>query len=206
MLHHYNRLSDQFKDVSQGGWNKSRGWTYKLHEISELNEKKLGIYGFGKIGSTVAHIGAAFGMKILAHHKRPIDQKSITSVDLDELFETADVITLHASLSDQNHQVVNNKLLAKMKATSILINTGRGGLIDELALFQALNKGKPAAAYLDVLSEEPPATNHQLIGHPRCYITPHQAWASLESRKRLISSVANNLEDFINGRYTNRVV
>jgi glycerate dehydrogenase len=174
----------------------------------ELADKTIGIVGFGNIGSTTARIARAFGMKVLAYTSKPQTQlpEGVTKASLDELFTQSDIVTLHCSLTPDTHHLVDAARLSQMKSTAILINTGRGPLVDEPALAQALHAGSIAAAGLDVLSVEPPSADNPLLTAPNCYITPHIAWATREARSRLMCIAVENLRDFIAGRIVNSVV
>jgi len=202
-----NRVGDHDQDVQAGGWAKNRDFSYTLSPIPELAGKTMGIYGFGRIGQQVAKIALAFGMKVLAKHKHPKRDAmpGVEFVDIKTLFAQSDVVTLHAPLTDKNAGVVNNDLLAGMKSTAYLINTARGGLINEPDLKEALEKNVIAGAALDVLSQEPPRNDHPLIGLHNCIITPHIAWASVEARQRLMDETIKNVEAFLNGKPRNVV-
>tara|TARA_Y100001972_G_C7663509_1_gene334957 strand:+ start:1884 stop:2831 length:948 start_codon:yes stop_codon:yes gene_type:complete len=180
-------------------WTHNDDWCYWKKGITELHNKTLGIYGLGSIGKAVAKIGEAFGMQIAvtSNHAKQSDYPNWKLVDLEELFTISDVISLHAPLTSANEKIVNTQLLHKMKKTAFLINTGRGGLINESDLRQALQEKQLAGAGLDVLSIEPPAKDHPLLGLENCLITPHHAWAARESRVRLIGMVAENIREFL---------
>lgn len=196
------------KSVSEGGWVHSKDFSYQLKPIMELQHKTLGIIGFGQIGKAVAKIAIAFGMKVIASHKHPErDQvEGVRFVDQKSCFSEADIISLHCPLNDNNQQFVNRELLSIMKPTSFLINTSRGGLINEQDLTEALNNGQIAAAALDVLSTEPPSPNNPLLHAKNCLVTPHIAWATFESRSRLIDIVVNNVKAFLGGSPENVVM
>lgn len=196
--------------VHDGEWTGCPDFSFTAAPITELSGKTLGIVGLGAIGQRVARIGAALGMNIAAAHQRSMDRVSIPGVEVrwltvDELFAQADVISLHCPLTDQTRHMVNAERLGRMKKTALLINTGRGPLIDEAALAEALQKGRIAGAGLDVLSAEPPPASNPLLGAPHCVITPHIAWASVEARRRLMQRAADNLRAFIAGQPTNVV-
>jgi len=202
-----NRVGDHNQDVQTGGWAKNRDFSYTLSPIPELAGKTIGIYGFGRIGQQVARIAQAFGMKVLAKHKHPERDAmpGVEFVDLETLFAQSDVVTLHAPLTEKNAGVVNYDLLASMKATAYLINTARGGLINEPDMRSALEKNVIAGAGLDVLSQEPPSKEHPLIGLSNCVITPHIAWASVEARQKLMDETIKNVEAFLRGEPRNVV-
>ena len=195
------------ESVSKGDWVKSKDFSYHLKPIMELQDKTLGIIGLGQIGQNVARIALAFGMKVIASHKHPERDKmeGVSFVDEKTCFSEADIITLHCPLNEKNFQFVNKKLVATMKPTSLLINTSRGGLINENDLAEALNSGVIAGAALDVLSIEPPSTDNPLLHAKNCLINPHVAWATFESRSRLMDVVVNNVKAFLEGKEENVV-
>ena len=200
-----NKIYEHNQSVQNGQWNVAPDFCYTLSPIIELQGKTLGIYGFGKIGKAVAQIALAFGMKVIANHKHPERDKTegVQFVSLEELLEASDFVTLHAPLTDSNQQIVNAHLLGKMKSKAILINTGRGGLINEVDLKTALEEEWIAGAGLDVLSQEPPREGNNLMGVKNCIITPHNAWASRASRQRLLDATIENISAFLNGKRGN---
>ncbi len=202
-----NEVALHARSVAQGEWTKKDVWCYWLSEVTELSGKTLGIYGYGVIGREVAKIGLAFGMRVIAYRRSdgPSDLIGVKMVDFDQLIAESDFLSLHAPLSAANQGVINRDVFSKMKSTAILINTGRGGLINEADLANALKEEAIAGAALDVLSEEPPSQGHPLIGLPRCIISPHMAWVARESRQRLLDMVGRNLKAHINGHPINVV-
>ncbi len=202
-----NKISLHVEDVKNGGWQNSDDWNYTLGQTTELAGKTMGIYGLGQIGNRVADIALAFGMKILAHHKHPERDKrpGVGFVELETLFSESDVVTLHVPLTADNQGIVNKKMLSLMKQSAILINTGRGGLINETDLKEALEHARIAAVALDVLTEEPPKNGHQLIGVKNCLITPHNAWATKEARNKLLEESVENVRAFLAGKARNLV-
>lgn len=202
-----NKVYQHHISVQAGEWQRSDDFAYTLHTLPELAGKIFGIYGFGRIGQRVADLAQAFGMKILATHKHPKRdaRPGVEFVSLEELFERSDVTSLHAPLSEANREIVNAQLLQRMKSTAYLINTGRGGLIQEADLKLALQEGQLAGAALDVLSTEPPKEGNVLISAPNCILTPHLAWASLEARQRLMDITLNNIRAFQAGAPQNVV-
>ncbi|MEM6698838.1 MAG: D-2-hydroxyacid dehydrogenase [Bacteroidota bacterium] len=202
-----NKVETYNQSVQNGDWSKSPDFCYTLNSIHELTGKTLGIYGLGKIGNKVVDIALAFDMKVLATHKHPIRdaREGVSFVDLESLFEQSDFISLHAPLNESNQQIVDRDLLSKMKSTAYLINTGRGGLIQELDLKEALENGQLAGAALDVLSSEPPQNGNPLIGTKNCILTPHVAWASFQSRERLMQICADNIKGFLENNLQNVV-
>jgi glycerate dehydrogenase len=173
----------------------------------ELQNKTLGIIGFGQIGQNVAKIALAFGMKVISSHKHPERDKmdGVAFVDEKTCFTEADIVSLHCPLNQDNFEFVNKQLLASMKPKTFLINTSRGGLVNENDLAEALNHEIIAGAALDVLSTEPPSANNPLLHAKNCLINPHVAWATFESRTRLMKTVVNNVKAFLKGKPENVV-
>lgn len=194
-----NNVALHNASVQELEWTNNDDWCYWKEGITELHGKTLGIYGLGSIGKAVAKIGEAFGMQIAAtsNHAKQSDYPDWKLVDLEELFSISDVISLHSPLTSSNEGIVNARLLHKMKKTAYLINTGRGALINEHDLRKALLEKRFAGAGLDVLSKEPPAKDHPLLGLYNCLVTPHHAWAARESRVRLIKMTAENILEFL---------
>ncbi len=197
LLSIYNQVEAHSASVKQGDWNQEKGFSYFLQTIPELATKTLTVVGYGQIGAAVAHIGKAFGMRVLivSQHATSLDQYEL--VTLEEGFQQGDVISLHWPLTPERHGMVNHQLLSLMRPTSVLINTARGGLINEKDLRDALQSGQIAAAALDVMNSEPPATNHPLFQLSNCILTPHIAWASLDSRKTLLDKVFQHVATFV---------
>ncbi|WP_291913183.1 D-2-hydroxyacid dehydrogenase [Chitinophaga sp. CB10] len=193
--------------VHQGRWSSSKDFSFWDFPLVELEGKTLGIVGLGQIGQAVARIGLAFGMQVIAHHKHPERDKmeGVRFVDLAACFKEADVVSLHTPMSAANKEFVNAALLDTMKRSAFLINTSRGGLINEADLEAALRSGRIAGAGVDVLSTEPPAADNPLLGAPNIVITPHIAWATSAARGRLLSAVVDNLDAFLSGRAKNVV-
>ena len=191
-------------------WPKSPIFTRLEHPVNEIFGKTLGIAGVGNIGETVGTIAEAMGMTIQVLHRKGSKNErhpEWNRVNENEFFSTSDIITLHCPLTESNHHLINEKTLSLMKSSSYLINTSRGGLIDEPALATALRNHIIRGAALDVLSEEPPPNDHCLLQEsvPNLLITPHNAWTSIESRKRLLNGIVENISSFINGSPINRV-
>jgi len=193
--------------VKQKRWAKSPDFCYYDAPMIELANLTLGIVGYGAIGKKVAKIALGFGMQVLIHSRtKPQDlPNNIRFVALDELATKSDVISLHCPLNDANSGFVNAEFLANMKDSAYLINTGRGPLINEADLLNALKTNVIAGAALDVLAVEPPDENNPLFEVNNLTITPHIAWATLAARQRLIGIAVNNLKDFLAGKKTNRV-
>lgn len=200
-----NHVAVHDADVKSGGWTNNPDWTYQRKPMIELWGKTMGIIGLGRIGQTTARVAKGFGMKVIAHNRSPKDIEGVEMKSLDEVFAESDVISLHCPLTAENREFVNAEKLAMMKSTAILINTGRGPLIQEADLAEALNTGKIRAAGLDVLHQEPPSMDNPLIHAKNCVITPHNAWGTRECRERLIQIAADNLQNFQNGTPSNVV-
>ena len=202
-----NRVGHHSSAVREGRWSACDDFCFWDHPLVELSGKTLGIVGFGRIGQAFGKAAKAFGMEILAAGSRPTKAgKEIAEyVSLDELYARADVISLHCPLFPETERMINKNTIAKMKDGVILLNTGRGQLICEPVLAEALRSGKVRAAGLDVLSQEPPAADNPLLTAPNCFITPHIAWAAKESRQRLMDTAVDNLKQFLNGTPVNVV-
>lgn len=200
-VHHYS------EKVSRGDWSKSPDFCFYDTPLIELLGKKIGIIGLGQTGYNTARIAIGFGMKVWAVTSKSRLQlpPEIRKADLDQVFHECDIISLHCPLTDSTRGLVNANRLSLMKPTSILINTGRGPLVNEQDLADALNTGKIYAAGLDVLSEEPPRSNNPLLTARNCFITPHIAWANFEARQRLIHITVSNLKAYIDGKPVNVV-
>ncbi len=199
-----NRVETHHHSVLSGHWSAQEDFSYTLLTVSELAGKTLGIIGFGKIGRRVGELAAAFGMTIL--YSGGSTRPSPGAVDLPTLFSQSDFITLHAPLNDATRYLINRETLALMKSSAKLINTGRGALIDETALLDALVERRIAGAALDVLTFEPPHHDHPLFSAPGVLVTPHMAWSSVEARRRLLEIVAANIARLSADDLTNRVV
>ncbi len=202
-----NHVGHHAQTVRDGRWAASPDFCYWDHPIIELSGRTLGIIGYGDIGSSVARIAVAFGMKVLASKRKwkTLPPAGVTPASIDEVFQNSDAISLHCPLTDATKHLVGERTLALMKSTAFLINTGRGPLVDEAALAQALNAGRIAGAGLDVLSVEPPKADNPLLSAKNCLITPHIGWASHAARVRLIDLTAANLRAFLDGTPTNVV-
>ena len=190
-----------------GRWSRSEDFCWMDTPVVELSGKILGIVGLGNIGSSVARIANAFGMEVMAvtSKEQPLLPNYIKKVTTNELFHTSDFISLHCPLTESTRGFICRESIAMMKPGVVIINTGRGPLVNEQDMAEALQQGRVGAFCADVLAQEPPAANHPLSGSPRAYITPHIAWASREARMRLIHIAAANLEAFLNGKPQNVV-
>ncbi len=191
--------------TAKGDWACSQTFSYLSYPISELYGKTLGIFGFGDIGRAVADIALAFGMKVIACSRSEKPYKTVEYVTKEELFSSSDYLTLHCPLTDETRGLVNEKTLALMKPTAVLINTSRGGVVEEEPLKEALNSGKLRGAGIDVLDIEPMRPGHPYLEAKNICITPHVAWGAVEARTRLIEMIAENIKAFLNGERLNRV-
>ncbi|MDE6380262.1 MAG: D-2-hydroxyacid dehydrogenase [Muribaculaceae bacterium] len=203
-----NNVEHYTADNRAGRWSMNADFCYWDSPLMELAGKTFGIVGFGNIGSKVAGIALAFGMKVLALSSKPAEALPAgvrKGENLEELLSESDVLSLHCPLTDSTRHLINASTLAKMKPTAILINTGRGPLIDEKALADALNSGSLRGAGVDVLSCEPPTIDNPLLYARNCYTTPHLGWATLEARQRLMDIAVANVANFIEGTPTNVV-
>lgn len=202
-----NRIELHADSVKNGEWASCPDFSYCLSPQIELAGKTLGIIGFGRIGRRVAEIGLAFGMKVVFQNRSVKKEliQGMTQKSLAEVFAESDFISLNCPLTADNIEFVNSELLRTMKPTAVLINTGRGGLVHEKDLAEALNSGTIKAACLDVLSSEPPKAENPLIGAKNCFITPHMAWATFEARQRLLGITIENIKSYISGNYQNVV-
>lgn len=195
------------EEVHKGRWTQSKDFCFWDTPLIELRGKKLGIVGLGHTGYTTARIAIGFGMEVHAYTSKSIFQlpPEIKKMELDELFRECDIISLNCPLTDATRNMVNAERLKLMKPTAILINTGRGPLINEQDLADALNSGRIYAAGLDVLSQEPPRADNPLLTAKNCYITPHIAWASTAARERLMHIMLENIKAFLDGKPVNNV-
>ncbi|MZP53935.1 MAG: D-2-hydroxyacid dehydrogenase, partial [Bacteroidales bacterium] len=205
LCHHVQRQSDL---VVNGKWSRSMDFTFSDYPLIELASKTLGIIGFGNIGKKVSEIASAFGMKILAYDKafqvQP-DPDNVNVVSLPVLLSDSDIVTLHCPLTEETAGLINIDSLKMMKQTAFLINTSRGQIIIEKDLAEALDEGIIAGAGLDVLSVEPPPFDNPLLKAKNCLITPHIAWATHESRSRLMNIAVDNIKAFLAGSPVNIV-
>lgn len=207
ILNYFNRISEYAETVSRGDWVNYKLFSYFYIPIEEICGMTLGIIGFGDIGQKVAELGKAFGMNVIAYSRteKKITDAGVEAVSLDGLLSQSDVVTLHCPLTKDTEKLINKENLEKMKPSAILVNTSRGGVVDEQALADALNNGTIAHACVDVITYEPMREDCPLINAKNCTITPHIAWAPLKTRKRLIEAVCENLKAFAEGNPINAV-
>lgn len=200
-----NRIGEYNQTVAEGDWIRSRTFSYFPLPIAELCGKTIGIIGYGAIGRRVGDIAKAFGMTVLVNNRRPVNDDTVTQVDLDTLLKTADIVSLHCPLNEDSKGIMNTDAFAKMKKGSFLVNTARGPLVDEKALREALESGHLAGAGVDVLCVEPMEPTCPLLNAPNCLITPHIAWAGAETRRRLLSIMQDNINAYLAGNPINTV-
>ncbi|MCF2593078.1 D-2-hydroxyacid dehydrogenase [Bacteroides caecigallinarum] len=196
------------QEAHAGVWSRQADFSYTNRPLMELYGKRIGIIGLGNTGSATARIAKAFGMEVLAYTSKlqsalPEGVNKATSVE--EIFSNSDIVSLHCPLNDKTAEIVNAHHLSLMKESAILINTGRGGLVNENDLAEALKSHRIKAAGLDVMVNEPPMENNPLLGLDNCFITPHIAWATYEARTRLMNQTVMNLKSFIEGKIINNV-
>ena len=202
-----NRTEHYAIENRNGRWTKNPDFCYWDFPHMELAGKTFGIVGLGNIGRRVAEIATAFGMHVKALTSKLADAlpANIEKATLESILSTSDVLSLHCPLTDKTRHLINRETLRQMKPTAILINTGRGPLVDDQAIADALSEGQLAAFCADVLTEEPPKADNPLLKQPNAYMTPHIAWASKEARVRLVQVATDNVRAFINGRPQNMV-
>ncbi|MDE5585709.1 MAG: D-2-hydroxyacid dehydrogenase [Muribaculaceae bacterium] len=202
-----NRVEHYAMLNREGRWSRNPDFCYWDTPLTELAGKTMGIVGLGNIGKAVARIALAFGMRVTAYTSKLQEElpEGIEKKELHEVFAESDVVTLHCPLTPTTERIVDTSTLSMMKPTAILINTGRGPLIDERAVADALKEGRLGAFGADVLSSEPPAADNPLLDAPNAYITPHIAWATKEARERLMDIAVANLEAFLRGETRNTV-
>ncbi len=190
--------------TARGDWTRSELFCYYPYPLTELNGKTLGLVGMGSIGEKVAGLAEAFGMRVIYHTRNRKDTPR-EYVSLDTLLTESDFVSLHLPLSEETQRMIDEKSLSKMKKTAFLINTARGGLVDEAALRRALDRGEIAGFAGDVLTVEPQQADCPLIGAKNCVLTPHIAWAPFETRRRLVGILTENLAAWLRGEAKNVV-
>ncbi len=205
ILDHYSRIADYDRFVKGGGWLKSETFSPFVFSTAELAGKTIGLVGYGKIGKQVARIANAFDMNVLVYKRTPTEDSTVEFVDFDELLCRSDVISVHCPLNEQSDKLFNAESFAKCKNGAYFVNTARGGVVDEQALFDALESGKLSGAGIDVLTVEPMSETCVLRNAKSITFSPHIAWAPLETRERLMGIVCDNIESFINGNPKNVV-
>ncbi|WP_142973781.1 D-2-hydroxyacid dehydrogenase [Enterococcus casseliflavus] len=202
-----NQVGHHNRSVHQGDWQTSKDFSYWQTPLMELAGKTIGLIGYGAIAQAVATIAHAFQLKVIYfnHRPKPAQANWAKQVSLAELYQEADIISLHVPQFPETEKMIDRTALAQMKSSAILINTARGGLIDEAAVAEALHTGQIAALAADVVSKEPIAADNPLLQAPNCYLTPHIAWAPAETRRRLMGIAVANLSGFKAGTPQNVV-
>ncbi len=204
VTHHVEHYAQQNR---QGRWSGGEDFCYWDEPLIELQGKTFGIVGLGNIGRRVADIARAFGMQVAAYTSKSANELPpyINKVSMSELLSASDVVSLHCPLTAETKHLINERSLQQMKPTAILINTGRGPLVSDEAVAQALQEERLHAYCADVLTEEPPRPDNPLLSCPRAYLTPHIAWATSEARRRLVAVAISNVRAFIEGHPQNQV-
>lgn len=207
MLEMCHRIGLHNHSVHQGDWAQAETFCYWLTPQMELAGKTLGIIGFGRIGQAVGQLAKAFGMKVIAYNRSQCEEgrKIAEYVDLDTIFAQSDIVSLHCPQTAETEKLINAETIAKMKDGAMLVNTARGGLVEEEALVAALESGKLRYAAVDVVSKEPMPLDNPLLKTRKCIITPHIAWAPVESRQRLLDTVVENIRCYLAGNPQNVV-
>lgn len=202
-----SRVGHHDREVKNGRWKKVGFWYFGDYPLIELTGKTIGIMGLGKIGIAAAKIYKAMGMKVLAYNRSESDEgrKIVKYVNLDDIYEKSDIIDLHLPLTKDTENIINEKSISKMKDGVIIINTARGGLIDEKALLSGIDSGKVFAAGLDVNKTEPINDDNPLLAYENIILTPHMGWGPVETRKRLVDIAISNILSFEKGESKNKV-
>lgn len=205
ILEHYNNTAKYNQFVQDGKWKRSKTFSPFVYPLSELAGKTLGIVGLGSIGQAVAKIANAFEMNVIAYNRSPREIENVKMVSLDELLSKSDIVSVHCPLNSESEHMFNKETFAKMKKGALFVNTARGGVMVEQDLFNALESEHLGGAAIDTLAVEPMEKDCILMNAKNCIITPHIAWAPLETRVRLMNIVVDNIKNFLNGTPTNKV-
>ena len=205
ILEHFNHTAEYNRFVQDGKWKRSKTFSPFVYPLNELAGKTLGIVGLGNIGKAVAKIASAFDMNVIASSRTPKNIDGIKDVSFDELLETSDIVSVHCPLNPQSENMFDKNAFAKMKQGALFVNTARGGVMVEEDLLEALESGHLGGAAIDTLKVEPMVEDCILMGAKNCIITPHIAWAPVETRERLMGIVSDNIKNFLNGTPTNKV-
>lgn len=198
ILEYYNKVGEYNKFVKDGGWIHSEKFS-PFKPMKEMDGRTLGIVGYGSIGKKVAKIAQAFDMKVLAYNRSPKKDESVQFVEMDELLEKSDIVSIHCPLNSDSEKMCNKEFFAKMKDGALFINTSRGGVVDEQALIDAVKSKKVSGAGLDVVALEPMEKHEEILDIDNIIITPHSAWAPVETRTRLVEIVKNNIKKWVAG-------
>ena len=205
ILNHASKVADYDRDIKEGSWIRSRLFSLFSRPTEELAGKTLGIFGYGAIGRKVADLALAFDMKVIVNTRTPKDDSRVSFVDFDTLLGESDYLSLNCPLTPETKERFGKAEFAKMKEGAYFINTARGGVINETALREALESGRLSGAAIDVLTTEPMSKDCVLLGAPNITITPHIAWAALETRRRVVDIVVENIRRFVAGDPQNLV-
>ena len=205
ILEHFNNIARYDQYVQDGRWKRSPTFSPFVYPLNELAGKTLGIVGLGAIGTAVARIANAFDMNAIAFNRSSKSVPGVTQVDLDTLLSQSDVITVHCPLNEDSENLFNKNTFSKMKKGALFVNTARGGVMSEEDLYEALQSGHLGGACIDTLRVEPMEEDCVLMKAPNCIITPHIAWAPVETRQRLMNIVKTNIQNFLGGSPTNVV-
>lgn len=206
ILEHFNNTSNYNKYVQDGRWKRSKTFSPFVYPLSELAGKTLGIVGFGNIGRAVAKIANAFEMRVIAYNRSEKQADGVEFVSFETLLEQSDIVSVHCPLNSKSENMFDKNAFAKMKKGALFVNTARGGVMVEQDLFDALQSGHLGGAAIDTLKVEPMEEGCILMGAKNCIMTPHIAWAPVETRVRLMNIVADNIRAFLNGTPQNRIV
>lgn len=198
ILEYYNKVGEYNKFVKDGGWIHSEKFS-PFKPMKEMDGRTLGIVGYGSIGKKVAKIAQAFDMKVLAYNRSPKKDESVRFVEMDELLEKSDIVSIHCPLNSDSEKMCNKEFFEKMKDGALFINTSRGGVVDEQALIDAVKSKKISGAGLDVVAVEPMEKHEEILDIDNIIITPHSAWAPVETRTRLVEIVKNNIKKWVAG-------
>ena len=206
ILEHFNNTANYNKFVQDGRWKRSQTFSPFVYPLSELAGKTLGIVGFGNIGRAVAKIANAFEMRVIAFNRSQKQAVGVEFVSFDSLLEQSDIVSVHCPLNSESENMFDKNAFAKMKKGALFVNTARGGVMVEQDLLDALESGHLGGAAIDTLKVEPMEEDCILMGAKNCIMTPHIAWAPVETRVRLMNIVADNISAFLNGTPKNRIV
>lgn len=205
ILNHYNKIKQYDDFVKDGGWTRAEVFSPFVYTMNELSGRTIGIVGYGNIGKKVADIAKVFGMKVLAYNRSPKEEEGVEFVDFDTLVSSSDIVTVHCPLNSESEKLFDYKTFLKFKRNNLFINTARGGIMNEEDLAQALREGIVDAAAVDALTVEPMQEGHPLLDAPNITITPHVAWAPVETRERLLEIVCDNIACYMEGTPKNVV-
>ena len=206
ILEAYNKTAKYNQFVQDGLWKRSATFSPFVYPLNELAGKTIGIVGLGAIGTAVAKIALAFEMNVIAYTRTPKDMEGVENVGFKELLERSDIVTVHCPLNADSKEMFDRNAFAKMKPDALFVNTARGGVVSERDLYFALQNDLIGGAALDTLCIEPMEEDSILTNAKNCIITPHIAWAPVETRRRLMGIVVNNIKNYFNGTPTNLVV